>query len=279
MSKSKGTSSAGRLIDGSVSTRSGTRLPRNFFGQDANFGDEAILGGITPTWPTTSATWRPRHDDGFTVTAAVWCPRDTGCERGPRSRRWRGRLRPWLKASRRRCDIPTERCAARDLGCDGRVEPVYRHARAWSSPGMIRNGRARHSLVRRGDTLRVVAELIRPFMPGRRSHASHARDRTGADLLASLVPGTLVPGARLETSALFPRIEHSVGGDQTHGYDERGAGRAHGSRGKFSASCSCSSRTGGPERGRADLDRRLHESGAPHRQSAHGWRVPKRASC
>ena len=62
------------------------------------------------------------------------------------------------------------------------------------------------------DTLRVVAELLRPFMP-----------ETGDRLLrmlgvepapsswASLAPGSLTPGIRLgETSALFPRIDYSV---------------------------------------------------------------------
>jgi methionyl-tRNA synthetase len=62
------------------------------------------------------------------------------------------------------------------------------------------------------DTLRVIAELIRPFMP-----------ETGDRLLrmlgtepartswASLAPGALAPGTRLgETSALFPRIDYSV---------------------------------------------------------------------
>jgi methionyl-tRNA synthetase len=62
------------------------------------------------------------------------------------------------------------------------------------------------------DTLRVIAELIRPFMP-----------ETGDRLLrmlgiepartswASLAPGLLSPGIRLgETIALFPRIEYSV---------------------------------------------------------------------
>jgi methionyl-tRNA synthetase len=62
------------------------------------------------------------------------------------------------------------------------------------------------------DTVRVVGELVRPFMPG-----------TGERMLAmvgvtpspqswvSLRTGELMPGSRLgETHALFPRIEHSV---------------------------------------------------------------------
>jgi len=62
------------------------------------------------------------------------------------------------------------------------------------------------------DTLRVIAELIRPFMP-------ETGDRTLRMLgtepartsWASLAPGALAPGTRLgETSALFPRIEYSV---------------------------------------------------------------------
>jgi methionyl-tRNA synthetase len=62
------------------------------------------------------------------------------------------------------------------------------------------------------DTLRVIAELIRPFMPD-------AGDRTlrmlgtepASTSWASLAPGTLTPGTTLgETSALFPRIDYSV---------------------------------------------------------------------
>jgi methionyl-tRNA synthetase len=62
------------------------------------------------------------------------------------------------------------------------------------------------------DTLRVIAELIRPFMP-------ETGDRTLRMLgiepartsWTSLAPGALAPGTRLgETSALFPRIEYSV---------------------------------------------------------------------
>jgi methionyl-tRNA synthetase len=62
------------------------------------------------------------------------------------------------------------------------------------------------------DTLRVLAELLRPFMP-------ETADRTLAMLgiepastsWVSLQPGTLTPGTKLgATSALFPRIDLSV---------------------------------------------------------------------
>jgi methionyl-tRNA synthetase len=62
------------------------------------------------------------------------------------------------------------------------------------------------------DTVRVVAELIRPFMPGT---AERTLRMLGApirpDSWASLKRGDLRPGTRLgETAALFPRIEQSV---------------------------------------------------------------------
>ena len=62
------------------------------------------------------------------------------------------------------------------------------------------------------DTLRVIAELIRPFMPetGDRTLRMLGTD-AGRTSWASLAPGALAPGTRLgETSALFPRIEYSV---------------------------------------------------------------------
>jgi len=62
------------------------------------------------------------------------------------------------------------------------------------------------------DTLRVVAELIRPFMPGT---AERTLRMLGIEpspaSWASLHSGSLMPGTRLgELAALFPRIEHSV---------------------------------------------------------------------
>jgi methionyl-tRNA synthetase len=62
------------------------------------------------------------------------------------------------------------------------------------------------------DTLRVIAELTRPFMPdtGDRTLRMLGTD-AGRTSWASLAPGALAPGTRLgETSALFPRIEYSV---------------------------------------------------------------------
>src|SRR5262249_6316827 len=62
------------------------------------------------------------------------------------------------------------------------------------------------------DALRIVAELLRPFMP----HASERVLRmlgleAGPQSWISLSAGELRPGTKLgETSALFPRIEQSV---------------------------------------------------------------------
>jgi methionyl-tRNA synthetase len=62
------------------------------------------------------------------------------------------------------------------------------------------------------DTLRVIAELLRPFMP---STAERTLRMIGVEPAArswaALARGALVPGTKLgETSQLFPRIEQSV---------------------------------------------------------------------
>jgi methionyl-tRNA synthetase len=62
------------------------------------------------------------------------------------------------------------------------------------------------------DTLRVVAELLRPFMPStaERTLRMLGIEPTGGSW-TRLAPGGLAPGSRMgESSALFPRIEHSV---------------------------------------------------------------------
>jgi methionyl-tRNA synthetase len=62
------------------------------------------------------------------------------------------------------------------------------------------------------DTLRVIAELIRPFMPGTGDRTLRMLGVTpAAASWSTLAPGTLKPGTRMgESSALFPRIEQSV---------------------------------------------------------------------
>jgi methionyl-tRNA synthetase len=62
------------------------------------------------------------------------------------------------------------------------------------------------------DTVRVVGELVRPFMP---STGERMLEMVGVKAApnswASLKSGELAPGSRIgETQALFPRIEHSV---------------------------------------------------------------------
>jgi methionyl-tRNA synthetase len=62
------------------------------------------------------------------------------------------------------------------------------------------------------DTVRVVGELVRPFMPGTGERMLAMVGVTPApQSWASLRTGELMPGSRLgETQPLFPRIEHSV---------------------------------------------------------------------
>jgi methionyl-tRNA synthetase len=70
----------------------------------------------------------------------------------------------------------------------------------------------RTSLYVAADALRVVAELIRPFMPGTGERTLHMLGvEPSVNSWAFLQPGTLTPGNTLgELAALFPRIEHSV---------------------------------------------------------------------
>jgi methionyl-tRNA synthetase len=68
------------------------------------------------------------------------------------------------------------------------------------------------SLYVAADTLRVIAELLRPFVPGT---AERTLEMLGVepkpDSWASLSRGRLAPGTKFgETIQLFPRIEHSV---------------------------------------------------------------------
>jgi len=62
------------------------------------------------------------------------------------------------------------------------------------------------------DTLRVIAELLRPFLPGTSERTlAMLGVQPSADAWARLTTGTLAAGTRMGPSAaLFPRIEHSV---------------------------------------------------------------------
>ena len=63
------------------------------------------------------------------------------------------------------------------------------------------------------DLVRVVAELLRPFMPlTAEVYVGNARRAAGADAWRTLTTGALEAGTRLgpTTVTLFPRIAHSV---------------------------------------------------------------------
>ena len=123
------------------------------------------------------------------------------------------------------------------------------------------------------DLLRIVAELVRPFMPDTAERTLkmlglHPTPGSWQDLKR----GTLPPGTRLgETSALFPRIEQTVeelqqmANDQpaVTGHPARNHKRASGAadRGRRSHV------SAGRARETAHFDRRLHESRAARRES------------
>jgi methionyl-tRNA synthetase len=68
------------------------------------------------------------------------------------------------------------------------------------------------SLYVAADTLRVIAELLRPFVPGTAERTLRMLGvEPTPDSWATLARGTLAPGTRFgDTTQLFPRIEHSV---------------------------------------------------------------------
>ena len=230
------------------------------FGQDANFGDEAILtrynadlandlgnlasrattmihrycGGVVPA-PDTGLRARTEEQALETAVAA---------------------LIDSVKASMRSFQLNV---ALRDIwdviGASNRYivtrEP-WKLAKDDSKRAELET-----ALYVAADTLRVIAELLRPFMP-----------ETGDRLLrmlgvepaptswASLAPGSLDAGdSAWRDQRAFSAHRVLSGGNQTNGCRyQRSAGRARAPNEQSGASCSCSARSAGPERRRPHLD-------------------------
>ncbi len=185
------------------------------FGQDANFGDEALLtrynadlandlGNLVSRVTTMIHRYCeavvPAPDRGLEVRAAERELR-AGVEALIESVKSSIRSFQLSSALRNVWDV----IAATNRYIVAR-EP-WRLAKAAGGHGELDT-----ALYTTADTLRVIAELIRPFMP---HTARRMLGMLGVPIDDAswrvLRPGTLVSGTRLgETGALFPRIEHSV---------------------------------------------------------------------
>ena len=184
------------------------------FGQDANFGDEALL---------TRYNADLANDLGNLVSRATtmvhrYCggvvPRLDQRLEGPAERELRASVEGLIVQVKRSARSLQLSSALRDIWDVIGATNRYIVAR---EPWRLAKDAARRAdletaLYTTADTLRVLAELVRPFMPA-----------TSARMLAmlgvpsektswtTLRPGTLASGTKLgETGALFPRIELSV---------------------------------------------------------------------
>jgi methionyl-tRNA synthetase len=185
------------------------------FGQDANFGDEGFLtrynadlandlgnlvsrattmihrycGGIVPPAVASLAAREPEQVLGLSVDALIGS----------------------VPASVRGFQTSA---ALRDIwDMIGATNRYIVTREPWAlAKAADRRAELETALFVAADTLRVIAELLRPFVPGT---AERTLKMLGVeakpDSWTSLARGTLAPGTRFgETSQLFPRIEQSV---------------------------------------------------------------------
>ena len=187
------------------------------FGQDANFSDEAIPDALQRRPRERSRQpGQPRDDDGSPLLRRGRAA--PGCRAAPRGNREQvlAQSVDALIGS-----VPTAvrsfqlSAALREIwDVDRRHQPLHRDARALEAGQGGRPARELDTaLFVAADTLRVIAELLRPFMPGT---AERTLRMLGVEPDARR-PGPPWRAARSsrarrfgETSQLFPRIEQSV---------------------------------------------------------------------
>jgi methionyl-tRNA synthetase len=185
------------------------------FGQDASFGDEAILTRYNSDLAndlgnlvSRTTTMLHRYCRGI-----VPAPDPTLLEREPEREiaRAADALVSSVRASARSFQLST---ALRDIweviGAANRYIVLREPWKLSKDPGS--RTALDTALYVAADTLRTVAELLRPFMPGtgERTLRMLGLEPSPASW-ASLQSGLLTPGTTLgELAALFPRIEHSV---------------------------------------------------------------------
>jgi methionyl-tRNA synthetase len=185
------------------------------FGQDANFGDEAILmrynadlANDLGNLASRATTMIHRYCDGVVPAPA------TGLQARTEEQALETAVAAVIanvKASVRSFQLNV---ALRDIwdviGASNRYIVTREPWKIAKDDG--KRAELETALYIAADTLRVVAELLRPFMPGTGDRLLRMLGVEPAPTSwASLAPGSLTPGIRLgQTSALFPRIEYSV---------------------------------------------------------------------
>jgi methionyl-tRNA synthetase len=185
------------------------------FGQDANFTDETVLGRYNADLAndlgnlvSRAATVIHRYRDGVVPRAS-----DSLVARAPEVE-LRSGIESLIGRVKSAVDSFQFSQALRDIW---EVIGATNRYIVTREPWVLAKDPAKReeldtALFVAADTVRVVAELVRPFMPG-----------TGERMLemvgvvpspqswVSLQAGDLAPGSRIgQTQALFPRIEHSV---------------------------------------------------------------------
>jgi methionyl-tRNA synthetase len=185
------------------------------FGQDASFGDEAILTRYNSDLAndlgnlvSRTTTMLHRYCEGVVPSPD---PAMQGREPERELAGAANALVASVQASTRSFQLST---ALRDIWeVIGATNRYIVTREPWKlAKAADRRAELDTALYVAGDTLRVVAELIRPFMPGT---AERTLRMLGIEPSptgwASLHAGSLTPGTRLgELAALFPRIDHSV---------------------------------------------------------------------
>ena len=260
------------------------------FGQDANFGDEAFL---------TRYNADLANDLGNLVSRAT-----TMVHRYCGGRRARPPMRRSPPANPSRCSAPVGRrligsvpAAVRAFQLSAALREIWDvigatnryivDARAVDAGQGSADRRAEldTALFVAADTLRVIAELLRPFMPGTAERTLKMLRRRARRPTRGRQPGARHAGARHDIrrdGAAVSAHRTVSGGAQTNGRQhpeaeaaEPGAGAATQHSGRRSAPAPyrrslpapCGRQP--PER-RAHLDRRLHESRAARREGAGG---------
>ncbi|MQA30202.1 MAG: methionine--tRNA ligase [Luteitalea sp.] len=219
------------------------------FGQDASFGDEAILTRYNSDLAndlgnlvSRTTTMAHRYCDGVVPSA------DRELLARPPERELSsavGALVVKVKAAVASFQSST---ALRDIweviGATNRYIVTREPWQLAKSPD--RRAELDAALYAAADALRVIAELIRPFMPatGERTLRMLGVEPEAASW-TSLRPGTLEPGTTLgELAALFPRIEHTVEELRAMAADTNDVSPAPGSQGASTSVSSAAASAG-----------------------------------
>ena len=251
------------------------------FGQDANFTDEAFLTRYNADLANDLGNLVSRATTMIhRYCAGVWFPlrRPRRCFR----KAWRsakscrsGSISCDPERSRRIRDdrVSTRSLALREIWeAIGAANRYIVTREPWGlAKDPARRAELDTALYVSADMVRVIAELLRPFMPGTAERALRMLGiEPGPTSWTSLARGTLGAGTRLgETGALFPRIEQTVE-ELRQMADDQHPGTQHGTKHRSTPAPHQHPSTQHRNRGTAPpqhqhpgpsprLDRRLHE--------------------